>query len=345
MKNKDYPVRMILDCTLRDGGYVNNWEFDRDTVFRIMDGLYESGVRFIELGIMAGKGGELGRSTKFSNFSQVEPLLSHRQQDCVYALMLNQADVEQYEIPPRNEKTVDLLRLAFFKKEKDEAMAKAEELKSKGYKVFLQAMATFMYSADELSELLTMVNQVGPAGFYIVDSFSTMYRQDVQKMAGFVLGRLSEDIQFGFHAHNNIQMAYANIISFWELAPERPLIADGSIYGMGRGAGNVPTELLMEYLNKTGNGQYNIGKVLEVFQQCIEPIFQRYYWGFSHPYYLTASKNMNSVYGWYLMNHGINDIGDLGAIMDRIPENIKYTLSRDAVDIAARRYYEERKDD
>ena len=345
MNNRKHPARMILDCTLRDGGYVNNWEFDQDTVFKVMDGLYESGVRFIELGIMAAKGGELGKSTKFDSFAHVEPLLSHRMDDCTYALMLNQSDVEQYEIPIRSEKTVDLLRLAFFKKEKDAAMKKTMELKEKGYGVFLQTMATFMYTEDELDELIGVVNQIHPDGFYIVDSFSTMYRQDVLRMSGFVLDRLSEDIQFGFHAHNNIQMAYSNAITFFESAPERALLADGSIYGMGRGAGNVPTELLMEYLNKTQGADYDITRILELHQQCIEPIFRQYYWGYSHPYYLTASMDMNSVYGWYLLNKGIEDISEMNEIMNHIPEDIRYTLSRDAADEAIKSCHRETKND
>ena len=334
--------RMILDCTLRDGGYVNNWEFDRETVMRVMDGLYTAGVRWIELGIM-GMGGVPGQSTKFSDFTQIEPLLAGRRADCRYAVMFNQAEADKFDFPPRGEKTVDLIRIAFFKRERGAAMEKVLELRSKGYEVFLQAMATFMYSPQELNELIQTVNQIKPAGFYIVDSFSTMYNRDVREMSDFVLERLSREILFGFHAHNNIQMAYSNAIEFYASQTDRPLIADGSIYGMGRGAGNVPVELLMEYLNKFCGADYKIIEVLDLFQKTIRPIFREYYWGFSPEYYLTAQKDTNSVYSWYLRNRGVRDIRDFDAILDSLPDEIRYTLNRSVADQAIENYFKGRK--
>ena len=257
--------------------------------------------------------------------------------------MLNQAEAERYKIPVRSEKTPDLIRIAFFKPEYAAAMRKAEELKEKGYLVWLQAMATFLYSREEMERLLDAVNRVRPDGFYMVDSFSTMYGEDVRQMADQILARLSPDIQFGFHAHNNIQLAYANVIEFFSVPTDRALIADGSIYGMGRGAGNVPTELMMEYLNKFAGGKYDIMKVLRVFQQEIRPIFRQYYWGYSPEYYLTASKGTNSAYSWYLGNREIRDLTDLDEILDRIPPEVRYTLSREAADEAVRSYCEEKR--
>ncbi len=342
MANQVCGPRMLLDCTLRDGGYVNNWEFEEDTVRKVVRALYEAGVRYIELGIL-GQGGKPGRSTKFSDFVQIEPYLEARHPDCRYAVMLNQAEAERYKIPVRSEKTPDLIRIAFFKPEYTAAMRKAEELKEKGYLVWLQAMATFLYSRGEMERLLDAVNRVRPDGFYMVDSFSTMYGEDVRQMADQILARLSPDIQFGFHAHNNIQLAYANVIEFFSVPTDRALIADGSIYGMGRGAGNVPTELMMEYLNKFAGGKYDIMKVLRVFQQEIRPIFRQYYWGYSPEYYLTASKGTNSAYSWYLGNREIRDLTDLDEILDRIPPEVRYTLSREAADEAVRSYCEEKR--
>lgn len=334
----DGKKRMILDCTLRDGGYVNDWQFDTATAHAVIDGLYEAGVRTIEIGIM-GKHGEPGKSTSFPDFSQMEPILERRRPDCRYAAMMNQSDAGRYTVPERSGKTPDLLRLAFFKKEYKEALVKARELKDKGYQVYLQAMATFMYSDGELKALLEAVNALGPDGFYIVDSFSTMYNEDVRRMTAQVLDMLLPEIQFGFHAHNNIQMAYSNVMTFFQTETDRPLIADGSIYGMGRGAGNVPIELLMEYLNKNAGTHYDILRVLTLFQQSIRPIFQKYYWGYSPEYYLTASKDINSVYSWYLMNHGVTDLRDFDAILERLPQDIRYTLSRQTADQVMEQYF------
>lgn len=324
---------LILDCTLRDGGYVNNWEFDTNTALSVINSLYDSGVRIIELGLMA-KGGVPGVNTKFLTFNQIEPLLYNRKKDCHYAVMLTQAEYKavEFEIPECSDKTPDIIRLAFFKLEMEEALKTAGLLKSKGYKVFLQAMATFLYSDSELLHLVDEVNLLKPESFYMVDSFSTMYNEDVKKMQDLIYTRLDKDILFGFHAHNNIQMAYSNIIEFIKNSGERQCIIDGSIYGMGRGAGNVPVELIMEYLNKKFNKNYNIQAVLNCFEKNIQPIFNKYYWGYSIPYLLTAIKDVNSVYAWYLSKKGISKISDLNAVLDGIPNDAKYTLMKNIVD-------------
>lgn len=328
MKSK--KNKYILDCTLRDGGYVNNWEFDTCTARNIIDSLYCSGIRCIEIGIM-GKGGERGKSTKFSSFDEMEPLLQNRKHDCRYAVMITQTGAEQFEIPIRSPYTIDIIRVAYFKKEWQDALQYAEKLIGKGYEVFLQPMATFMYAEHELEEMLKRVNILKPKAVYMVDSFSNLYPKDIRKMANCMLGYLDEAIDFGFHAHNNMQMAYANVIEFLETNTERNLYVDGSIYGMGRGAGNVPVELIMEYMNKS-EFAFNIISVLQAYQEYIQPVFQKYYWGYDHSYFLTASKQMNSVYGWYFLNHGIRDIIQMSNALDGIKKENKYTLVRENAD-------------
>jgi len=332
----------ILDCTLRDGGYVNNWEFDTETAIKVIDGLYTSGVRYIEIGIM-GQGGIPGKSTKFSSFNQAEVLLSNRRDDCPYAVMITKSESDNFEIPVRSKKTVDIIRIAYFKNELSEALKYAEELKEKGYEVFLQAMATFMYSRKELEDMILAINKVQPSAFYIVDSFSNMFPEEVRSFAQVVLDKLDEKIEFGFHAHNNIQMGFANVIEFLKANTSRTVFVDGSIYGMGRGAGNVPIELIMDYVNREDKA-YDIAAILKVYQDYIHPIFKQYYWGYTHPYYLTASKDMNSVYSWYFTNKGITDIMQLNRALDSIKDESKYTLARNEADEITRMIQEEKND-
>ena len=314
----------ILDCTLRDGGYVNNWAFDTHTACRIMDRLYQSGIRCIEIGIM-GKGAVKGKSTKFSSFDEIKPLLSYKKSDCRYAVMVTQADAHLFEIPDRSPDTVDMIRIAFFKNEWKDALKNGRQLIQKGYEVFLQPMATFLYAEDELKELLEQVNDIMPKAVYMVDSFSNLFPKDIRKMADQMLGCLDADIAFGFHAHNNMQMAFANVIEFFETDTDRDLYADGSIFGMGRGAGNVPVELIMEYLNQSGYA-FDIRPILQVYQEELKAVYQNYHWGYDHAYYLTASKQINPVYSWYFMNHGIQDILRLNDALECVREEDKYTL-------------------
>lgn len=323
----------ILDCTLRDGGYVNNWEFDTETAVAIMNGLFASGVRCIEIGIM-GAGGIPGVSTKFSDFTEIEPLLAHRQSGCRYAVMITTENTLGMEVPPHSESTPDIIRLAYFKPDVEVALGKAALYRELGYGVFLQAMATFMYSEEELAQMLERVNALAPEAFYIVDSFSTMYPEDVRAMRDSVLARLAPDIAFGFHAHNNIQMAYANVREFLRDIPaDRSIYADSSIFGMGRGAGNVPTELLMRELNR-GGASYDMQAVLRLYERYLEPIYRQYGWGYTLPYLLTAVHETNSAYGWYFMNHGVETLDELEAALSRIPDCARYALKRDIADCA-----------
>lgn len=326
----------ILDCTLRDGGYVNNWEFDADTARHIIEGLYQSGIRSIEIGILGG-GGIPQKSTKFSDFAEICSLLADRHMDCRYAVMVNQSEIAGFDFPMRCENTVDIVRVAFYKNELVKAAESAKMLKDKGYEVFMQAMATFMYSDTELEQLIARVNIIKPKAFYMVDSFSNLYTEDVRHMKNIVLKCLDHDIDFGFHAHNNIQMAYANTVEFMKTETGRTLYVDGSIFGMGRGAGNVPTELLMEYLNKHG-AEYSILSILDISEKYIKPIFEKNYWGYSHPYYLTASKDMNSVYSWYFMSHGIEEIVKLNGLLEKIEIENRYKLVRTDADTAMEEY-------
>ncbi len=317
--------RDILDCTLRDGGYVNDWRFDIDTSLNIIKGLYESGVRWIEIGIM-GKNPEVGKQTKFSNFDQIKPFLKDRKKDCHYAIMVTTASSHNFQYPPRSIDTPDVIRVAFFKNELEKTILLANDLLKKGYLVFLQAMATFMYTEDELIDLCKTINRIKPYAFYMVDSFSTMFPSDVTKMRDTILSILDKDILFGFHAHNNIQMAFSNVQEFMDDSVKRDLLVDGSVYGMGRGAGNVPTELLMMYLNKHYHCEFNTSIVLSLFDKYLKQIYVELPWGYTLPYYLTAVNHINSAWAWYFLNQGIVTSADLEKALQMVPQEWTYTM-------------------
>lgn len=317
--------RNILDCTLRDGGYVNDWQFDTQTALSIRGGLYEAGVRWIELGIM-GKNPVVGKQTKFSDFSQIKPLLVNRKPDCNYLVMLTTTAADNFTFPVRSQDTPDAIRVAFFKPEIEKTFILAKELKDKGYIVFMQPMATFMYSKEELRSLVADVNKLHPYACYMVDSFSTMYPEDVAEMRDCMLSVLDKDIVFGFHAHNNIQMAFSNVQEFMKGYEDREFLIDGSIFGMGRGAGNVPSELLMKYLNDHYGLHLNTSIVLALYEKFLEPIYKEYGWGYTMPYYVTAMNAVNSAWGWFFMSHGIDSIVDFERAIKMIPAEWSYTL-------------------
>ena len=146
-------------------------------------------------------------------------------------------------IPDWDGSSVDGIRVTFHKKDMLPALEQCRRLKEKGYKTFLQPMVALRYTDAEYLELIRLANEVGPYAFYLVDSFGTMKRKDMLRFFYMIEHNLREDIVIGFHSHNNLQLAYANAQTLVDLQTSRSLILDSSIMGMGRGAGNLNSEL------------------------------------------------------------------------------------------------------
>ena len=329
----------ILDCTLRDGGYVNDWEFSRKSFDDIIVGLQEVGIDIIEVGMMVKNSAEKF-TTKFSSFDKIPDLPRIKGSRSIFTVMFTYGEAKEVEVPPRKPDGVEVIRLAFFKNDYRESLKLAEDFKRKGYGVFLQAMATFMYSESELREMLLQVNRLKPLYFCMVDSFGVMYNEDVQHMFKSVDSVLAPEIGLGFHAHNNQQLAFSNAITFIDAAKDssRNICVDASIYGMGRGAGNVNLELLANYFNKKKAAAYDTGKILELWREHLHDDYKKYFWGYSWEYFLTASNETNSAYIWYLKTKGVTDMDSIKNILNEIPPEYRYTLRRDVVNPLIEKY-------
>lgn len=329
----------ILDCTLRDGGYVNDWKFSRKSFDEIIIGLQEIGIDIIEVGMMV-KNSADEFTTKFSDFDRIPNLPRIKDSRSIFTVMFTYGEAKGVIVPERKLDGVEVIRLAYFKNDYRESLKLAEEFKQKGYGVFLQAMATFMYSEDELREMLLQVNHLQPLYFCMVDSFGVMYNEDVRHMFNSVDSVLAPEIGLGFHAHNNQQLAFSNAIAFIDVAQNsaRNICVDASIYGMGRGAGNVNLELLTAYMNKKKSADYDTEKILELWREHLYDDYKKYFWGYSWEYFLTACNETNSAYIWYLKTKGVNDMDAIINILNEIPPEHRYTLRRDVVNPLIEKY-------
>ena len=252
----------------------------------------------------------------------------------MFTVMFTVGEAKGIEVPTRQPDGVEAIRLAYFKNDWRDALKLAEDFKRKDYEVFLQAMATFMYSDSELREMLEEVNRLKPLYFCMVDSFGVMYNEDVQRMFETVDGVLAPEIGLGFHAHNNQQLALSNAITFIELAQNsaRNICVDASIYGMGRGAGNVCLELLMHYMNQKHGTDYDVDKIILLWHDYLLDDYKKYFWGYTWEYFFSAENETNSAYIWYMKFKGINEVAAIKEILEAIPYEYRYTLRRDIVD-------------
>lgn len=332
----------VLDCTLRDGGYVNNWAFSREEYNCIISCLETAGIDCIEVGIM-GRDDSTEFNTKYSAYNEIPPIARESHKNILFTVMTTVGEAESIPIPAKGEESVDAIRIAFFKQDIDKMTVLAKNVRDKGYQVFLQAMATYMYDSDELENLIVTVNQLeGVSALYLVDSFGTLYPDDVKKRCLEIDSLLESDIALGFHAHNNLQLALANDIAFLEImssSPRNNVYLDATIYGMGRGAGNTPTELLIDFLNSHYDTDYKSESVLEAYDNVISQKYTENKWGYDYVYYYSSKYRVNMVYIWYLRDIlGVRDEGLIVDILSKIPEQCKYTLNKEVIRQLASEY-------
>lgn len=246
----------VLDCTLRDGTYVIREGFEK-THKDIINTLDKAGVNIIECGWL---------TNQF-------PLLEHTSFET--ALMF---DYGKYDIDKLNPGS-GIIRIAFYKNDLDRISFAAEEVKNKGYKVFLQASNTIEYNSNELEKLCKRANFIGVDAVYIVDSFGSMFPEDLDKILPVYEETVNEGIEIGFHSHNNIQLALGLSIKFINQI-HRNIIVDSSLCGLGRGVGNCQTELLLEYLNRQGH-KYKTEIIWDGIKKHIEPLYTKYNWNYT----------------------------------------------------------------
>lgn len=247
----------ILDCTLRDGGYINDWSFTDQQIIKILHSLKNSHIDVIECGYLNDKKSKEKDSTLFANTNAIDRFLKDLKSDAQKVVMINYGDYAIKKLPHKNQTLIDGIRLAFHKENLDDALNEASQIINLGYKLYFQPMITKSYTDLEFSSMIEKVNALMPYSFYIVDSFGSMTLDEFHKYLILADSSLSIEISLGYHSHNNMQLAFSNAISMCSMNLKREIIIDASIYGIGRGAGNLNTELITDFLNKSYNKNHD----------------------------------------------------------------------------------------
>ena len=325
----------LLDCTLRDGGYINNWEFGFKTTKSILDKLVASGVEYIECGYLSEKKGGNPEATQYKDFDAIRRVMPNSDGKQRFAVMIDFGQMPIENIPVATE-DAPIIRVCFHKKDKDGALKFCKALMEKGYSVFVQPMATLNYTDVEFIEIIQRVNELSPACFYIVDSFGVIEIKDFQRILFLADHNLKDGIILGYHAHNNLQQAYGNAKYMVEQRLTHDIMLDASVYGMGRGAGNLNMELFASYLNKNYDKTYNIDMFLDIMDEHLKPIFAEHYWGYSLPFYLSAQYNCHPNYAGYFADKNTLSNKSMRQLLASLPADVKNHYSADL----AEEYYQ-----
>lgn len=311
----------ILDCTLRDGGYINNWNFGKERIRDIVTNLNASNVDIIELGFLdSSRKADLNNSilpgTK--HFDNLVGKVNNKKASYVCMVSYGACDISDIEDCCNS--VIDGIRVIFKKNQVTEALDFCKKLKEKGYKVYIQPVPTMTYSDAEILNMIEYVNEINPEAFSVVDTFGTMYKNDLLRMFYLIDNNLNKDIAIGFHSHNNLQLSFSNAQELLFLKTKRNIIIDSSVFGMGRGAGNLCTELLTQYINHNIENRYNIVPLLEIVDEHLNQIFMQTPWGYSVPYCLAAVSHCHPNYATHLLNKQTITVKDINSILAGIPE-------------------------
>lgn len=295
----------LLDCTLRDGGYVNDWEFGHDTLVSVFERISSANIDFIELGFLDDRRMfDINRSIMPNTECMSKIYGTSLPDNTELVGMIDFGTCALSNIQPKENTILDGIRVIFKKHLRVEALQFCKDLKDLGYKVFTQAVSITSYDDDELLDLIRLVNDVKPYAVSIVDTYGLLHKNSLFHYYEMMNMHLDPSIGIGYHSHNNFQLGYANCIELMNIHrdSERLLLCDGSVFGMGKGAGNAPTELLAMYMNDNFGKNYDISQLLESIDCNIINIFKQSPWGYSMKFFIAASNDCHPNYVSYLLD-------------------------------------------
>lgn len=324
---------MLLDCTLRDGGYINDWNFGHDNLVSIFERIVESGADIIEIGFLDERRVfDMNRSIMPDTESVKKIYGKLDKKNTMVVGMIDYGTCGLAHVRPCAESYLDGIRVIFKKHVKEQALSFCAELKRLGYKVFVQMVSVTSYSDDEMLDLIRLANEIRPYAVSMVDTYGLMHQNNLQHFFDLLNENLDVSIGIGYHAHNNFQMGYANCIKMLSNSIERDMIVDGSIYGMGKSAGNAPLELIAMYMNDNMGKKYDISQILEAIDSNILQFYRSATWGYNMFYYLAASNDCHPNYVSYLMEKRTLSIKSIYGILKKLEGEKRLLYDRNYVE-------------
>lgn len=277
----------VVDCTVRDGGLMNKWQFDDKFVKGVYDACVEAGIDYMEIGYISSEK-SFSRSEvgpwKFCADRDLRRIVGENKTNVKISAMADIGRIEFDDIPLASESAIDMMRVACYAHQTDKAIELAHHCMDKGYETTINLMAVSKVNERDLEEALSDVAQSRVPVFYLVDSFGSMYCESIDHL----LKKYKEALpgkEIGIHAHNNMQLAMSNTVT---ALMGGATYLDATLLGMGRGAGNCPVEILIAFLK---NPKYRLLPLLKAIQEEILPWQQKIDWGYHIPYLVTGALN------------------------------------------------------
>jgi 4-hydroxy 2-oxovalerate aldolase len=275
----------ILDCTIRDGGLMNNHDFDDRFVRAIYKAVSEAGIDYMEIGYKNSRKlfpGDKYGAWKFCSDDDIRKIIEGIPSKTKLSVMVDVDRVDLDDIKPKKDSPVTMIRTACYVKDVDKAIFLANHFADKGYETAVNLMAISKVLEVDLNECLAQLEKECKCNaVYLVDSNGSLYQETTEYLVKKAKSIIKTK-EIGIHAHNNQQLAFGNTI---EAIIHNANYLDSTIFGMGRAAGNCPTELLLGFLK---NPKYDIRPILDVISKEMIPLSKKVEWGYVIPYAITG---------------------------------------------------------
>ena len=342
----------VLDCTLRDGGRIIDCVFPDDEIRGIASRLSDANVDIIEVGFIRDSQTVTyrGNSTFFTDVDQIAPFIK-KDEKTMYAAFIDFGMCDIDSLKTYSGASIDAIRFGFTKTDyennKEEVFRWANVIKNKGYKLFIQGVNSLNYSDLELLEVVRMVNDIHPYSFGIVDTYGAMYIDDVDRIYGLIDHNLLPDIFINFHSHNNYQLSFAFAQEVIKLSGtgSRKIIIDGTLGGMGKVAGNLNTELIVEYLVRKKHYNYDFESILDVLDDYIYKYSIKYKWGYSTAAMMAGVYKSHPNNVIYLTEKYRLDTKDIGKLLSMIEPDKRQRYDYDNIQKLYVEYISDKVDD
>lgn len=335
----------LLDCTLRDGGYVNNWEFGEEAIKGFSQKIAQTGIEIFEVGFIKGDTFDPNRSV-FPDVQSIAPMIQPKSDRMKYVGMLDMsAPIPLDRIVPYDGTSIDGIRVIFKKDKIEEAYTYCKRIQELGYFISVNFVGTDSYTDKEFIEGIEKFNTLHPFAMSIVDTFGMIKRKQFLRLAYIADNNMAEGVTLAYHAHNNLQLAFGNAEALVEMNLKRDLIIDACVFGMGRGAGNLNLELFAEYMNENYDTHYAIEPMLEIMDEYLNEIYKAKFWGYSLPLYLSASAGVHPNYSIYLAEKNTLTVKSFKELLESIPAPDNASFSKEKAEKYYRLYQENFVDD
>lgn len=292
----------LLDCTLRDGLRVVECEFPDYHLRGVVQGLTDAGIDIVEMGFLRGNVEYSGDSCFFTDMTQMEQFIP-KGSGCTtyvafvdYGLQFGMWDFNK--LTERGGSPISGIRLTVRKCDFREALPVMRIIQEKGYDLYIQTVESLNYSDMELLEVIEIANKLQPYSFGIVDTFGAMYKEDVLRLYSLIDHNLDKSIHIDLHSHNNMQLSFSFAQEIVALSrKERNIIIDSTLEGVGKGAGNLNTELIVNYMNRKYGYSYDLDRILDTIDTHIHWLKHDADWGYNTPSFMAGvySSHPNNV--------------------------------------------------